>query len=87
MRYSTDDPRFVQKRVTIQEINDYLEGYNRLYSSWVRNRASSDAKAKGLANYQRWFHQRNIELQFNGKTKKWEIEKMLNLRKIETACV
>jgi hypothetical protein len=33
--------------ITMDEVNDYLAAYNRLYRSWTRNRASAHAKRLG----------------------------------------
>ena len=51
-----------------------LAGYNRLLRNWVRNRESSNARAIGLANYERWFAKQGIHLRQNKVSKEWEVE-------------
>jgi hypothetical protein len=56
-----------------QEINDYLQAFNKLCRSWTRNRQSADAKAKGLYNYEKWFQSHGITLYQDKKTHEWKI--------------
>jgi hypothetical protein len=57
-----------------QEINDHLQGFNRLCRSWTRNRQSADAKAKGLYNYEKWFQRYGITLSQDRQTQEWKID-------------
>jgi hypothetical protein len=59
--------------LTPQEIQPYLDAYNRLSRSWTRNRASADAKAKGMYNYESWFKSNGIKLQQDARTREWKI--------------
>ena len=61
-------------RPSEQEISDYLQGFNRLCRSWMRNRASADAKAKGLYSYEKWFKSNGITLYLDTKNHEWKIE-------------
>lgn len=45
-----------------QEIADYLKGLNRVVAAAVVTSYTVAAKAKGIANYQRWFKEHGITI-------------------------
>jgi hypothetical protein len=56
-----------------QEIQDYLDGYNRLIKCWTRNSESAAAKAKGLYNYEKWFKSHGITIYQDQKTRIYKL--------------
>jgi hypothetical protein len=58
---------------TQQEIQDYLEGLNRTHRSWAMTSESERAKAIGIANYVKWFKERNIHIYEDPRTHVWKL--------------
>jgi len=70
------------KQPSEQDIQDYLNGLNRLHQSWSGSTESAMAKQRGMTNYLQWFKDRNIAISEDPYDHVWKLnagqeEKML----------